>query len=170
MMLACFPAPESWPGGGGGGGLGRGFCANAGVARTTNAQTSSETNLATRGNAERKSVAGCVISRLAVDGKRRESARCAQFDLDLAPARVVSFVAWSIAEDILVSQLHADFRSNIGEIFQLLHREHPAAGHFRNLAQKRGSVQFFRRPVAISKRVKDADRIELGVCFLHQPL
>ncbi len=54
-------------------------------------------------------MAGGVISGLGIDAERRKSLRCAQFDLELAPASVVSLVAWSIAEDILVSQLHADF-------------------------------------------------------------
>src|SRR5690349_24511241 len=93
-------------------------------------------------------VAGRVIPCLGVNRERRESSRSAQFNLDLPPPRVVSFVAWSIAEHILVSQLHADFCRDIRKIFQSLNRKHAAPGHLRNLAEERGAFQFFGRPVA----------------------
>src|SRR5215472_6103112 len=99
-------------------------------------------------------MAGRVITSLRVNRERRESSRSAQFDFDLPPPRVVSFVAWSIAEHILVSQLHADFRRDIRKIFQSLNGEHAPPGHFRNFAQERGALQFFRCPVARSERTK----------------
>src|SRR5207249_11807877 len=108
-------------------------------------------------------MAGSVIPRLGEDSERGEPSWGAQFDLDLPPPRVVSFVAWSIAEHILVSQLHADFRRDIRKIFQSLNGKHTAPGHFRNFAEKRGAFQFFRCPVARSQRVKDSDGIELGI-------
>src|SRR4029077_20427078 len=100
---------------------------------------------------------------------RRKPAGSAQLDFDFAPARVVGPVAWSIAEDILVSQLHADFGGDIRQLFNLFHVENAAAGHFRYFIEKRGTIEFFRGP-AVSRLVKDADGIELGVGFLHQTL
>src|SRR5437867_7764897 len=108
-------------------------------------------------------MAGSVIPRLGEDSERGEPSWGAQFDLDLPPPRVVRLVAWSIAEHILVSQLHANFGGDIRKLFQSLNGEHAAPRHLRDLAEERGAFQFFRRPVARSQRVKDADGIELGI-------
>src|SRR5882757_5299608 len=105
----CLPALGSWLGGGGGAGVGAGSWANAAEPRTAAAQ-SWRNNRRSAGTRRRKnSVAGGVISGLGVHAERRKPLRRPQFDLKLAPARVVSLVTWSIAEDILVSQLHANF-------------------------------------------------------------
>jgi len=53
---------------------------------------------------------------------------------------------------------------------QASRRRTRARRHFGNFAEERRTVELFGRPVAITKRVKDADGIELGVRFLYQPL
>ena len=89
--------------------MGTGIWAKAAEAKTTAAQIKREKQRSEGKRRRKSSVAGGVISGLGIDAERRKSLGCAQLDLELAPARVVSLVAWSIAEDILVSQLHADF-------------------------------------------------------------
>src|SRR5947208_16826468 len=110
-------------------------------------------------------MAGSVIPRLGEDSERGEPSWGAQFDLDLPPPRVVSFVAWSIAEHILISQLHTDFRRDIRKIFQSLHGEHAASSHLRNFTQERRAFQFFWCSVARAQRIKDADGIKLRISF-----
>src|SRR5258707_10042927 len=98
----CLPTLGSWPGGGGGA---TGICANA-LEPSTAAAQSRRKNLRNAKKVRRKdSVAGGVISGFGVDAEWRESLWRPQFDFELAPARIVSLVAWSIAEDILGSQL-----------------------------------------------------------------
>src|SRR5437016_11026479 len=108
MLEPCLPVLGSWPGGGGTE-LGMGTWAKAAEAKTAAAQIKRERP---RREAKRRlncSVAGGVISGIGIDAEGRKPLGCAQLDLELAPARVVGLVAWSIAENILVSQLHADF-------------------------------------------------------------
>ena len=54
-------------------------------------------------------VAGGVVAGLGVDVEGRESLGGAKLDFDFAPARVMNFVTRPISQNILVSQLHADF-------------------------------------------------------------
>src|SRR5216684_4592295 len=112
MLEPCLPELASWPGGGGGAGLETGSWAKAGPAKTVAAQTRQTKRERARMKKLRRwknSVAGGVIASLGIDAERRKPLGRAQLDLELAPASVVSLVAWSIAEDILISQLHADF-------------------------------------------------------------
>src|SRR5208282_1189237 len=50
----------------------------------------------------------------------------------------------------------------------MLDGKHAATRQFRNFAEQRGAVEFFRRPITISERVKNADGIELGIRFSDQ--
>src|SRR5208337_170453 len=52
----------------------------------------------------------------------------------------------------------------------MLDGKNTATRQFRNFAEQRGSVEFLRRPIAISKRVKKADGIELGIRLPDQAL
>src|SRR4029077_1795276 len=104
----CWPALGSWPGGGGAE-LGTGTWAKAAEAKTAVAQIIRHKARREGKTGRKNSVAGGVVAGLGIDAERRQSLGRAQFDFELAPARVVGLVAWSIAEDILVSQLHADF-------------------------------------------------------------
>src|SRR5205807_872250 len=71
---------------------------------------------------------------------------------------------------ILVSQLHTYFRRDIRQLVKILDGEYAAPGHFRHFIQKRRTVEFLRRPVAKTKRIKDTDGVELRIGFLHQAL
>src|SRR5450432_2668746 len=115
-------------------------------------------------------IARRVVSRLGINAERRQSLRRAQLNLNFSPSRVVCFVAWPVSDDILVSQLHADFRRDVRKLVEFLDGEYSSSRHLRNLTQERRAVEFFRRAGAISKRVKYANRIELGVRFFYQPL
>src|SRR5438445_4736880 len=106
MLEPCLPALGSWPGGGGGG---TAICANALAAKTAAAQMKSRRQRREKIRLRKDSVAGGVVSGLRIDAKRRKPFGGAQLDLEFSPASVVSLVAWSISENILVSQLHADF-------------------------------------------------------------
>src|SRR5271165_6399022 len=180
------PGPEFCPGGGGGGGVaGNGFCAKAAVANTQTADATSsdgvsrrrmlapetkDAGLKTRATKALRLVAGCVVAGLVVYRERWQAAGGAELDFNLAPARVVRFVAWMISQDILISQLHADLGSDVRQIFQLFHRENAPTGQFRDFAEQGRPVALFQRAIAIADRIKDADGIELGVGFLHQAL
>src|SRR2546421_5396158 len=76
------------------------------------------------------SVARSVVAGFRVDIKGRQSLWSAQLDLNLSPARIMCFIAWPISQDILVSQLHTDFRRNVRQFVEVLDRENAAAGHF----------------------------------------
>ena len=52
----------------------------------------------------------------------------------------------------------------------MLNGEDASAGQFGEFGEKRRAVEFFRRAIAITKRVVDTDGVELGVCFLDEPL
>src|SRR5262249_51999187 len=173
LTLVMMRAP-SWlalvfcPGGGGGV---TGICENVGVAkRSAPAETIAARAARARGRRRKFLVAGGVISRLGKDGERRQSSGRANLDFELSPSRVVYLVAWSIAENILVSQLHADFCGDIRKVFQSFDIEYPPARHFCYFREKRRAVEFLRRSVTGANGIENADRIELGVCFLHQSL
>jgi len=61
----------------------------------------------------------------------------------------------------MVSQLHADFDAMSGRSFRFSTEKTRPPVISVNFSEQRGAVQFFRRPGAISQRVKDADGIEL---------
>src|SRR6266446_237942 len=166
---------ESWPTlgwpGGGGGALGTaGICASATPRPKRRVKETTRVRKAWRDERDARSVAGSVVARFRVHVEGRKPLGRAELDLDLSPARVMRLIAWTISQDILVSQLHADFRCNVRKFVQILDRENAAARHFRNFAQQRRTVEFFRRTIAVTKRVKDANGIELGVGFLYETL
>ena len=92
----------------------------------------------------------------------------AQLDLDFSPAPIVCFVAWAISQDILISKLNADFRRNVWQLAGILNGENPPARHLGDFAQQRRAIEFFRRAAPISKRVKDAHGIKLGIGLFYQ--
>jgi hypothetical protein len=75
-----------------------------------------------------------------------------------------------VSQNILVTQLHANLCGYVRKILQSLDGENAPAGHIGDVGQERRAVQFFRGPIAISKRIENSDCIELSVGFLHQPL
>src|SRR5215469_11462452 len=112
LTLVMMRAP-SWlavvfcPGGGGGV---TGICENAGEAKkSAPAQTITARMTTALGGRRKFLVAGRVIPSLGEDGEGRQSSRRTYLDFEFSPPRIMYLVAWSIAENILVSQLHADF-------------------------------------------------------------
>src|SRR6266446_4412053 len=166
---------ESWPevacpGGGGGAPGTDGICASAIPTPKSAANETSRARKPRRKDTDAGSVAWSVVARLRVHVEGRKPLGRTQLDLDFSPARVMRLIAWPISQDILISQLHADFRCNVRKFVQILDRENAAARHLRNFAQQRRTVEFFRSTIAVTKRVKDADGIELGVGFLYETL
>src|SRR5580765_7757411 len=64
-------------------------------------------------------MAGSVVAGFGVNTKGREPFGCTQFDFDLAPACVMHFVARMVSQNILVTQLHANFSGDVRKIFEL---------------------------------------------------
>src|SRR5229473_3322232 len=114
-------------------------------------------------------VAGGIVARLGVHVEGGQSPGRAQLDLDLPPAGIALMIACLISQNILIAQLHSDFRRRIGQVVQVLHRENPPAGQLRQFAQQRMPVQFF-RCAPVTHRVVDADGIELNVGLLDEVL
>src|SRR5262249_26702777 len=110
------------------------------------------------------------VSSFCVKGERGESPGGPGFDFDLSPPGVMCFVARPVSQNILIPQLHANLGGDVRKIFHSLYGKDAATSHICHVIQKRGAVQFFRRPATITKRVKDAYCIELGVRLFHQPL
>src|SRR5262249_50441137 len=118
----------------------------------------------------KRSVARRVIAGLGEYVEGREALGSAQLDLDFAPARVVRLVARMGFQNILVTPLPAHLVGRVRGIFWPLGGKYPSAGHIGDVGQQRRPVQFFRGPIAISKRVENSDGIELSVCFFYEPL
>ena len=57
-----------------------------------------------------------VVAGLRVDREGGETFGRPELDFDLAPAGVVSVVAWSVSQNILIAQLHADLGGNVRQI------------------------------------------------------
>lgn len=79
---------------------------------------------------------GCVVACFRVNTEGRKPLRSAQLDLDLPPARIVSLVAWVVSQNILVAQLLADLRSDVGQVVQILYGEGASTGQFGHFAQQ----------------------------------
>src|SRR5262249_55958399 len=116
------------------------------------------------------SVTRRVIASLGEHIEGRKALGSAQLDLDLAPTRIVRFIARMVSQNILVTQLHANLGGDVREILEPLDGENAPAGHIGYVGQQRRPVQFFRGPIAISKRVENSDGIELSICFFYEPL
>src|SRR5208283_1068785 len=52
----------------------------------------------------------------------------------------------------------------------MLNSEHAPASQFGDIGEQRWTVEFLCCAIAIAKRIIEANGIELGVCFLDQPL
>jgi len=57
--------------------------------------------------------AGRVVACFRVDAERWKSLGGAQLDLDLAPPRVMGFIARAVSHDVLVAQLRANLRGDV---------------------------------------------------------
>src|SRR5215469_12566985 len=104
-------------------------------------------------------VARGVIASFGEDVEGWKTFRGAKFDLDFAPAGVMRLVARMVSQNILITQLHANFRRNVREILNALDGENAAAGHISDVGQERRPIEFFRCPIAISKRVENSDGV-----------
>ena len=65
-------------------------------------------------------VTGGVVAGFVKDAEGREAFGSAKLDLDFAPARVMRFVARMVSQNILVTQLHANFTGDVREILEPL--------------------------------------------------
>src|ERR1700674_402615 len=169
MVEPCFSALEAWPGGGGGG-VETGICAEAENGEKTSAQSKP---------AKRKVrviwipsglMAGGVVAGFCVDVERRQSFRRMHLDFNFAPTSIVRFITRPVSQNILIAQLHADFRGDVRQIIQILDGKDSPPGHFRDFRQQRGTVQFFRSAVPVGEWIEYADSVKLGIRFLHQTL
>ena len=106
-------------------------------------------------------MAGGVVARTGVDIERRKAFGWAQLDFDLPPAGIVIFVARPISQYVLIAQFHSDLGRNVRKVVEVLHRKDAASGHVRDLGEQRGPIQFLERPIAITKRLENADGINL---------
>src|SRR5262245_21247299 len=168
--LMLPPCELDWPGGGGcvcGREMGLSCAKEAGAKQSAKSTRDGMAVLAARVN---WSVTRRVVAGLGEHIKGREPLGGAQLDLDFAPARVVRPVAWMVSQNILVTQLHANLGGDVREILEPFDGENAPAGHIGNVSQQRRPVQFFRGPIAISKRVENSDGIELSICFFYEPL
>src|SRR4029077_15456450 len=91
-------------------------------------------------------------------------------DFDFSPAPIACRVAWPISQYVLISKLEADFCSDIRQFIEVTCSENTTAGHLRDFAQKGWAIKFFKGPAAVFERIKNADRIKLGIGFFHKPL
>src|SRR5208283_3075322 len=113
--LMWLPVWDS-SGGGGGGGVSTGIWASKGPAKKSRVKERARKARNEKPECWRSSVRRGVVAGLGVDRERREAFWRAQFDLDFAPARIVNAVAWSVSQNILISQLHADLGRNVRQI------------------------------------------------------
>ncbi len=113
-------------------------------------------------------MAGRIIACLRVRSLGRKSLGRAQFDRDLLPVRVVGLIA-CVPQNILVAQLRADLCSDVTQVVPILRGEGASTGQFGHFAEKRRPAEFYRRSAAIFGQVKNADAMELRVCFSQRP-
>src|ERR1700689_1490173 len=150
------------PGGGGGS-----ACARAGAdARKVALRKSAR--IAIRGEFRKRanSVAGGEITRAGENFKRRQSVRRAPTHFDFLPFSVAGAIFWPIAENILIPQLHADLRRDVGKIVEAGHSKSAAAGHFRELAQQAGSATLLWGGI-VGANIIDADCVHLDIRFFQ---
>src|SRR5487761_710 len=144
------------------GGGGSWFCADVLMVPNKNTEARQKLrNARMEGNAMRLRPRG-VVSIARVYGERRQSSRRTQLDLDFAPFSVVFCVARPVTQNILISQLHADLRSDVPEVVQVPHHERSPAGHRRQLLQQARSVAFLHGSVA-SVRGNNSNSVNLDV-------
>src|SRR6267142_1906153 len=115
-------------------------------------------------------VAGGVVAGFVENGEWRKALGRAQLDFNFAPTSVVRFIAWMISQNILVTQLHANFGCDVRKILEPLYGENATASKIGDVGQERRPVELFRGTTTITKRVENSDGIKLGVGFPHQPL
>src|ERR1700722_8666264 len=169
VFWMIFFGPFSCPGVGGGGGrgvgarIGGGFCAQAGELAHTTTTAKNKTFITKTGRAL---MPRREISALSGNGERWHSFRRVEPDFNFAPFAVVRPLAWPISKNILIAQLHAYFCSDIGQLAHVFHREHAAAGHHRQIAQKSGAFPFLRRGASI--RIEQSDGINLDVRLSYE--
>src|ERR1700722_8282268 len=164
-----FFGPFSCPGVGGGGGrgggtrIGGGVCPQApGLAHTAADANNKICSMKTG----RALMARREISALSGNCERWHSFGRVEPDFNFAPFAVVRSLAWPISENILIAQLHAYFCSDIGQLAHVSHREHAAAGHHRQIAQKSGAFPFLGRGASI--RIEKSDGINLDVRLSYE--
>lgn len=81
----------------------------------------------------RRLLSGGVVSGFCVNIEGREAFWGMQSDFDLSPDAVVFIIARFVAQNILVSQLHPDFRRDVRQLVNVPNREDSSTGHLRKL-------------------------------------
>src|SRR5258707_14102193 len=62
---------------------------------------------------------------------------------DLAPVAILGFVAWTIAEHVLVAQFDSDLGCDVGQFIKVVNFKHTAAGYVADIGQHGGAGGFF---------------------------
>src|SRR5579863_5457108 len=102
--------------------------------------------------------------------KGRQAAWLHQFHLYTAIFAISVPIGGSVAENVLVAKLEADFGGYVWQLVQVLHRKLPSPRLFRDFGQQTRSRQLFRRAPAGGDWLENSDRIDLDVGFAHAVL
>src|SRR5215470_12951907 len=154
--MARFWLGGCWPDCCGGGGAGEGIglcdggccgccwagccdcvCAKAEKATAARAATEKPRNLRRRRLVSRRVVAGA-----GENSERRKPFGRVKLDLDFSPFSIVFVLARMISDNILVSQLHADFCGDVRQVVQIIDAERAPAGLRRQIIQKGRALVF----------------------------
>src|SRR5207237_3853842 len=64
----------------------------------------------------------------------------------------------------------SDLRRDVRQLAEILSSENPPARHLGDFAQQRGAIKIFFGAAPISKRIENADGIELGIGLFYQSI
>src|SRR5581483_8062752 len=112
----------------------------------------------------RNSISWRVIAGFGGNAERREAGGRHKPDFDLSPFAVASGIAGAIAEQVLISQLKADFGSGRREVLDVADGEGAAAAGLADAPQQARTRRLF-RPGEQKHAFVDADGIHLDVGF-----
>src|SRR5260370_26092016 len=132
-------------------------CARAPVAR--------HTPIPIRKNVMRKAVrrprllVGGVVAGLRKYIKGREPFRRFEFNLDLSPNTLLLRIARFVSQNILVTELHPDFCSYIGQFADIANGENSSSGHLGHFRKQRRAIQLLACSRTNPNRVINTDRV-----------
>src|SRR5690242_2626870 len=119
--------------------------------------------------ASRNRLSGRRIVPQSVDGPQRgKASRLNEFHLHPPVLAVTPLIFWSIAEDVLILELHTDFRGDVWQLVGIIDSIGAAASLFGEIVQQSGPHSFFRCPAPRGGRFENSDRVYLHIAFANR--
>src|ERR1700722_5414071 len=74
----------------------------------------------------------------------------------------------AVSQNVLIAQFRTNLCGDVRQLVRIRYFKRTATGQFCHFIEQSGPIEFLRRSITVVQGVKNADRVQLGICFSHE--